>query len=46
MPFSSAVSIIDCFFYDGAKVIGKSNVYIHILILTIFIADMSFKSMG
>ena len=27
MPFSSAVSIIDCFFYDGAKV--KMNVHIN-----------------
>lgn len=25
MPFSSAVSIIDCFFYDGAKVKMKNN---------------------
>lgn len=34
MPFSSAVSIIDCFFYDGAKVKTKSTVYryIHFLI--------------
>ena len=23
MPFSSAVSIMDCFFYDGAKVINE-----------------------
>lgn len=30
MPFSSAVSIIDCFFYDGAKVKEKSNVNIYI----------------